>query len=74
MLVWLTLIPLVLSHILLGASASAAVSTGIITNYILEAADWNSESVFQCFHYRLTTSNVVGSAVLSTVPTAMLQT
>ena len=62
------------AHSVRGASASAAVSAGLTTNQILNAADWSSESVFQRFYYRSSSSNPVGVAVLSTESTNSLQT
>jgi len=52
------------------AHSTAAVSAGITTNQIMEAA----ESVFQQFCYKYTNSNAVGVSVLSTAPTSSLQT
>ena len=54
------------AHSVRDASALAAVSAGLTTNQIMNAADWNSESVFQRFYYRPPISNQVGVAVLST--------
>ena len=62
------------AHSTRSASASAAASTGLTTNQIMEADDWSSESVFQRFYYRPIQSNQIGVAVLSTKPTDSLQT
>ena len=53
------------SHSVRSASATAAVSAGITTNQIMEAADWRLESVFKRFYYKPFNSNLVGQAVLS---------
>ena len=45
------------------ASVSAAASTGVTTNQIMEAADWSSESVFQCFYYNPSSVNGIGVSV-----------
>ena len=63
-------------HSVRGGSASAAVSAGLTTNQIMNAADWSSESVFRGFTIDLRTpsnSNQVGIAVLSTESTDSLQ-
>ena len=52
------------SHSVRSASATAAVSAGITTNQIMDAADWRSESVFERFYYKPGNSNSVGKAVL----------
>ncbi|XP_065918856.1 integrase/recombinase xerD homolog [Dysidea avara] len=62
------------SHSTRSASASAAASAGITTNQIMEAADWRSESVFERFYYKPTSSNQMGQAVLSTSSSDSLQT
>ena len=62
------------AHCTRSASTSAAASAGIITNQILETADWNSKSVFQQFYYKPTSSNAVGVSVLSAAPTSSLRT
>ena len=53
------------SHSVRSASATAAVSAGITTNQLMEAADWRLESVFERFYYKPFNSNLVGQAVLS---------
>ena len=53
------------AHSVRGASSSAAANLGIITNDILKAADWSSESVFQRFYYKPTENPTFGRAVLS---------
>ena len=62
------------AHSVRGASASAAASASLTTNQIMNAADWSSESVFQRFYYRPSSTNQVGVAVLSTESTDSLQT
>ena len=41
------------AHSVRGASVSLAKNSGITTNKTLEAADWNTESVFQTLYYKL---------------------
>uniref|UniRef100_A0A1X7UE04 Tyr recombinase domain-containing protein n=1 Tax=Amphimedon queenslandica TaxID=400682 RepID=A0A1X7UE04_AMPQE len=53
------------THFTRGASASAAARGGIITEYILKAADWSSESVFQRFYHKSIDKSAYGKAVLS---------
>jgi len=62
------------SHSVRSASATAAESAGIITNLIMEATNWRSESVFERFYYKPDNSSQVGQAVLSTSSTDSLQT
>ena len=54
------------AHSVRGALTSAAASAGLMTNQIMIAADWSSESVFQRFYYRPPSTNL---ALLSTVTT-----
>ena len=61
------------AHSVRSASVSAAASSGVTTNQIMEAVNWSLESVFQRFYYKPTNTNAVGVSVLST-PTASLQT
>ena len=51
------------AHSVRGALSSVAANLGIATNYILKAADWSSESVFQS---KPTEDPSFGRAVLST--------
>ena len=62
------------AHSVRGAFVSAAASTGLTTNQILNAADWSSESVFQRFYYKPVCENQVDIAVLSTNSTDSIQT
>ena len=58
------------SYSVRSASTSAA---GITTNQIMDAADWKSESIFERFYYKPTSSNQMGQAVLSTSSSDSLQ-
>ena len=52
------------AHSIRSASALAAASAGVTKNQIMEAADWNSSSVFQQFYHKPTNSNAVGVSML----------
>ena len=53
------------AHSVRGASSSVAANIGIMTNDILKAADWSSESVFQKFYYKPVEDPSFGRPVLS---------
>lgn len=53
------------AHSTRGASTSAAAQSGVTTNDILLAADWNSESVFCKFYYKPIHNDAYGKGVLS---------
>lgn len=56
-------------HSVRGASTSAAAGAGVTMNEIMQAADWNMESVFQKFYYWPSHNVSYGRIVLSSSDT-----
>ena len=52
-------------HSVRGASTSAAAGAGVTMAYIMQAADWSTESVFRRFYYRPSHDVSYGRTVLS---------
>ena len=52
------------AHSVRGAATSTAAEAGVSIPEILEAADWSSQSTFECFYFHPSRSSSFGTTVL----------